>query len=144
MERFFQERGQYGASELMRPAGPGSVCPETRERQQMENDLYIVTRRLKRKPLSLGDMRDFQAWKMDLMEAWAAMCLPIADYQSTVNQLVINRLDADVRATVADLLPESEEDLMAQKPEELLHQIGERLEDNPAEEHQRLRFNLAK
>ena len=44
MERFFQERGQYGASELMRPAGPGSVCPETRERQRMENDLYIVTR----------------------------------------------------------------------------------------------------
>ena len=68
MERFFQERGQYGASELMRPAGPGSVCPETRERQLMENDLYIVTRRLKRKLLSLGDM-----------EAWAAMCLPITD-----------------------------------------------------------------
>ena len=78
------------------------------------------------------------------MEAWAAMCLPIADYQSTVNQLVINRLDADVRATVADLLPESEEDLVAQKPEELLHQIGERLEDNPPEEHRRLHFNLAK
>ena len=78
MERFFQERGQYGASELMRPTGPESVCPETRERQRMENDLYIVTRQLKRKPLSLKDMKDFQAWKLNLMEAWAAMCLPIA------------------------------------------------------------------
>ena len=55
-------------------------------------------------------MKDFQAWKLDLMEAWAAMSLPIADYQSTVNHLVMNRLDADIQATVADLLPESEED----------------------------------
>ena len=110
----------------------------------MENDLYIVTRRLKRKPLSLKDMKDFQAWKLDLMEAWAAMCLPIADYQSTVNHLVINRLDADVRATVTDLLPESKEDFVTQKLEELLHQIEERLENNPPEEHQRLCFNLAK
>ena len=30
------------------------------------------------------------------------------------------------------------------KPEELLHQIGERLKDNPLEEHGRLPFNLAK
>ena len=96
MERFFQERGQYGASELMRPAGPESMCPETRERQQLENDLYIVTRQLKRGPLNIKDMKDFQAWKLDLMEAWAAMCLPIADYQSTVNHLIVNRLDSDI------------------------------------------------
>ena len=82
-----------------------------------------MTRQLKRKLLNLKDIKDFQAWKLDLMEAWAAMCLPIADYQSTVNHLVINRLDADVRAMVTDLLPESEEDFMAQKPEKLLHQI---------------------
>ena len=90
---------------------------------------------MKRKPLNLKDIKDFQAWKLDLMEAWAAMCLPIADYHSIVNHLVINRLDADVRATVTDLLPESEEDLVAQNPEDLLHQIGERLRDSPLEEH---------
>ena len=72
------------------------------------------------------------------------MCLPIADYQSRVNHVVIKRLHGDVRATVADLLPESEEDFRTQKPEELLQQIEERLENNPLEEHQRLRFNLAK
>ena len=97
----------------------------------MENYLYIVTRRLKRRPLNLKDMKDFQAWKLDLMEAWAAMSLPIADYQSTVNHLVMNRIDAHIQATVADLLPESKEEFATQKPEELLQQIEERLESTP-------------
>ena len=74
----------------------------------MESDLYIVTRRLKRKLLSLENRKDFQLWKSDLMEAWAAMYLPIADYQSTVNHLIISRLDSDVQATLVDLLPEDE------------------------------------
>ena len=29
MERLFQERGQFGSSEHMRPTGPESMCPET-------------------------------------------------------------------------------------------------------------------
>ena len=41
--------------------------------------MYIVTRRLKRKPLSITNMGDFQLWKLDLIEAWAAMYLPIED-----------------------------------------------------------------
>ena len=45
---------------------------------------------------------------------------------------------------MADLLPEGEEDFVTQKPEELLQQIEERLESTTPEEHQRLRFNLAK
>ena len=59
-------------------------------------------------------------------------------------QYVVNRLDSDIQATVADLLPESEEDFVTQKPEELLQQIEERLESTTPEEHQRLHFNLAK
>ena len=55
-----------------------------------------MTRQLKREPLSIKNMKDFQVWKLDLMEAWAAMYLPIADYQSTVNHLIVNRLDSDI------------------------------------------------
>ena len=128
----------------MRSAGPESVCPETGERQRIENDLYVVTRQLKTKPLNLKDIKGFQAWKLDLMEAWVAMCLPIADYQSTVNHLAVKRLDSDIQATVADLLPEGKEDFVTQKPEELLQQIEERLENTTPEEHRRLCFNLAK
>ena len=71
-----------------------------------------MTRRLKREPLNIENMKDFQAWKLDLMEAWAAMYLPIADYQSTVNHLIVNRLDSDIQATVVDLLPEDKEEFM--------------------------------
>ena len=48
----------------------------------------------------------------------------------------MNRLDSDIQAIVADLLPEGEE--------ELLQQIEERLENMNPEEHRRLRFDLAK
>ena len=40
------------------------------------------------------------------MEAWAVMGLPIEDYQSTVNHLIMTRLDSDIHATVVDLLPQ--------------------------------------
>ena len=89
-------------------------------------------------------MKDFQVWKLDLMEAWAAMYLPIADYQSTVNHLIVNRLDSDIQATVANLLPEDKEEFVTQRPEELLQQIEERLENMNLEEHRRLCFDLAK
>ena len=89
-------------------------------------------------------MKDFQVWKLDLMEAWAAMYLPIADYQSTVNHLIVNRLDSDIQATVVDLLREDEEELVTRKPEVLLQQIKDRLGNMNPEEHQRLRFDLAK
>ena len=78
------------------------------------------------------------------MEAWAAIYLPIEDYQSTVNHLIVNRLDLDIQATVVDLLPEDEEEFVAQKPEELLQQIEERLVNMDQEEHRRLSFDLAK
>ena len=78
------------------------------------------------------------------MEAWAAMYLPIADYQSTVNHLIVNRLDSDIQATVVDLLPEGGEEFVTRRPEELLQQIEERLENMNPEEHRRLRFDLAK
>ena len=78
------------------------------------------------------------------MEAWAAMYLPIEDYQSTVNHLIVNRLDSDIQATVVDLLSEDEEEFVARKPEELLQQIKERLVSMNQEEHRRLRFDLAK
>ena len=68
--------------------------------------------------------------KLDLMEAWAAMYLPIADYQSTVNHLIISRLDSDVQATLVDLLPEGEGEFMTWKPETLFQQIEDRLENN--------------
>ena len=90
MEVFFQERRQYGTSEWMKPACPEGMCPEKQEKQRLESDLYIVTRRLERKPLSITNMGDFQVWKLDIKEAWAAMYLPIADYQSTVNHLIVN------------------------------------------------------
>ena len=48
-------------------------------------------------------MGDFQLWKLDLMEAWAAMYLTMADYQSTVNHLIVNRLDSDLQATLIDI-----------------------------------------
>ena len=80
-------------------------------------------------------MKDFQVWKLDLMEAWAAMYLPIADYQSTVNHLIVNRLDSDIQATVVDLLPEDEEAFMTRKPEELLQLIEDRLGNMNPEEH---------
>ena len=45
---------------------------------------------------------------------------------------------------MADLLPKSEEDFVTQKPEELLQQVEERLENTPPDEQRRLGFNLAK
>ena len=127
MEEFFQERGQYGAPERMRPACPESMCPDGREKQRLESDLYIVTRRLKRKPLSIGDIKDFKAWKQGLIKAWVAMYLPVEDYQSTVNHLIMTRLDSDIHARVVDLLPQDKEELVARKPEALFQQIKERL-----------------
>ena len=111
------------------------MCPERREKQRLESDLYSVTRRLKREPLNIENMKDFQAWKFDLMEAWAAMYLPIADYQSTVNHLIISRLDSDIQATVVDILPEDEKELMTSKLELLLQQIKDRLRNVDPEEH---------
>ena len=106
----------------------------------MESDLYIVTRWLKRKPLSIGNMKAFKAWKLDLMEAWAVMHLPIEDYQSTVNHLIVTRL----QATVVDLLPEDKEEFVVQTPEALLQQIEERLVNIDLVEQRKLCFNLAK
>ena len=105
MEVFFQERRQYGTPKRMKPAYPEGMCPEKREKQRVESDLYVVTRRLKRKLLSLENMKDFQLWKSDLMEAWAAMYLPIEDYQS-VNHLIGNRLDLDIQAMVGRPTPQ--------------------------------------
>ena len=102
------------------------VSRETRKKR-LESDLYIVTRRLKRKPLSITNMGDFQAWKLDIMGAWAAMYLPIADYQSTVNHLIVNRLDSDLKATLMDIIPEDETEFGIWKPEELLQQIEDKL-----------------
>ena len=65
----------------MKPAG---LTGEEQEKQKLESDLYIVTRQLKREPLGLQTMKDFQLWKLDLMEAWAATYLPRVDHQSTV------------------------------------------------------------
>ena len=135
METFFQEREQYGTIERMKPACPESMCPERREKQRLESDLYSVTRRLKREPLNIENMKDFQAWKLDLIEAWAAIYLPIADYQSTVNHLIISRLDSDIQATVVNLLLEDEKELMTRKPELLLQQIEDRLRNVDPEEH---------
>ena len=120
------------------------MCPENQEKQQLESDLYIITRRLKRKMLSLENRKDFQLWKLDLMEAWAAMYLPIADHQSTVNHLIISRLDADVQATLIDLLPEDEGEFKTQKPEALFQHIEDRLGNMNLEELRRLRLDLAK
>ena len=103
-----------------------------------------MARRLKREPLSIGDIKDFKAWKQDLMEAWAAMYLPIEDYQSTVNHLIVTRLDSDVHATVIDLLPKDEEEFVARKPEAIFQQIEERLVNMDQAEHRRLCFGLAK
>ena len=109
----------------------------------MESDLYIVTRWLKREPHSIGDMKDFKAWKLDLMEAWAVMHLPIEDYQSTVKHLIVTRLDPDIQVTVVDLLPEDKEEFVVRKPEALLQQIKERLVNMDQAEHRRLHFDLA-
>ena len=103
-----------------------------------------MTRGLKRKPLSIGDMKDFKAWKLDLMEAWVAMHLPIEDYQSTVNHLIVTRLDPDIQAMVLDILPEDKEEFVVQSPEALLQQIEERMVNMDPAEQRRLRFDLAK
>ena len=94
-----------------------------------------MTRRLKNGPLNVENMKNFQAWKLDIMEAWAVTYLPIADYQSTVNHLIISRLDSDIQATVVDILPEEEQELRATKPELLLQQIEDRLRNIDPEEH---------
>ena len=74
------------------------MSPEGQERQRLATDLYIMTRRLKRGPLSIGDIKDFRAWKQDLQEAWVAMYLAVEKYQSTVNHLLLTRLDPDIHA----------------------------------------------
>ena len=71
------------------------------------------------------------------------MYLPVEEYQSTVNHLIVTRLDSDIQAIVVDLLPEDEEEFVAQKPEALLQQIEERLVNMDQAEHRRLRFKLA-
>ena len=106
--------------------------------------MYILTRRLKRQPLSITNMGDFQLWKLDLLEAWAAMYLPMAQYQSTVNHLIVGRLEADLQATLIDIIPEEEAEFGTRKPEELLQQIGDRLGSLSQEEQERARFNLAR
>ena len=106
--------------------------------------MYIVTRRLKRKPLSITNMGDFQAWKLDIMEAWAAMYLPIADYQSTVNHLIVNRLDSDLKATLMDIIPEDKTEFGIRKPEELLQQIKDKLGNLNQEEQRKAQFDLAR
>ena len=45
------------------------MSPEGRERQRLTTDLYIVTGWLKRGPISIGEIKDFRAWKQDLLEA---------------------------------------------------------------------------
>ena len=72
------------------------------------------------------------------------MHLPIEDYQSTLNHLIVNRLDSDIQAKVVDLLPEDEEEFVTRKPGELLQQIEERLVNMDQAEHRRLRFDLDK
>ena len=120
------------------------MSPEGRERQRLASDLYIVMRRLKKGPLSIGDIKDFRAWKQDLLEAWATMYLPVEEYQSTVNHLIVTRLDPDVHATVVDLLPKDEEEFVARKLEALFQQIEERLVTTDQTEQRRLHFELAK
>ena len=120
------------------------MSPEGRERQRLASDLYIVTRWLKLGQLSIGDIKDIRAWKQDLQEAWAAMYLLVEEYQSTVNHLIVTRLDPDVHAMVVDLLPKDKEQLVAWKPEALFQQIEERLGNMDQTKHRRLCFELAK
>ena len=68
----------------------------SREGQETQGTQGSIATR--RKLLSIENIKDFQSWNLDLMEAWAAMYLPIVDYQSTVNHLIVNRLDSDIQA----------------------------------------------
>ena len=52
------------------------------------------------------------------------MYLPVEDYQSIVNHLIVTRLDSDIQAMVVDLLPEDKEEFVVQTPEALLQQRG--------------------
>ena len=144
METFFRKRSLYGASERVKPACLEGLCLETREKQQLEGDLYILTRRLKKPPLSVTNTGEFQLWKLDLLEAWAAMYLPMAQHQSTVNHLIVSRLEPDLQATVIDIIPGEEGEFGMRKPEELLQQIEDRLRRLSPEEQKRARFLLAR
>ena len=144
METFFRERSLYRASERVKPACPGGMCPEEREKQWLEGNLYILTRRLKRQLLSITNTGDFQLWKLDLLEAWAAMYLPMAQYQSTVNHLIVGQLEADLQATMIDIIPEEKAEFGTRKPEEFLQQIGDRLGRLSQEEQERACFLLAR
>ena len=55
------------------------------------------------------------------------MYLPMADYQSTVNHLIVNQLESDLQATLIDVIPEEEAEFGTRKPEELLQKIEDRL-----------------
>ena len=70
--------------------------------------------------------------------------MPMAQHQSTVNHLIVSRLELDLQATVIDIIPEEEREFGTQKPEELLQQIEDRLGRLNPEEQERARFLLAR
>ena len=144
IETFFRKRSLYGALERVKPACSEGLCLETQEKQRLEGDLYILTRRLKKPLLSVTNTGEFQLWKSDLLEAWAAMYLPMAQHQSTVNHLTVSRLEPDLQATVIDIIPGEEGEFGTRKPEELLQQIEDRLGRLSPEEQERAQFLLAR
>ena len=72
------------------------------------------------------------------------MYLPMAQHQSTVNHLIVSRLELDLQATVIDIIPEEEGEFGTRKLEDLLQQIGDRLGRLSQEEQERARFLLAR
>ena len=140
-EAFFQEWEKYGALEHMKP-----VCSteEEQRRQKLNSDLYTMTRSLKREPLRMENIRDFQLWRRDILDAWEAMCLSMEHYKVTVNQFMVSRLDIDMQATVTNLLPQDEKEFEDQEPTELFEKIKKRLDKATTEEFRNWRFMLAK
>ena len=97
-----------------------------------------------RGPLGIETVGDFPLWKEDLFNAWNMLCLPMEDNKVIMNHFLVSRIDEDLQTTVADLVPQDEEEFEERNPTEILEQIGKRLDKASTEELRGWRLQLAR
>ena len=72
--------------------------PKRWERKQLANNLMIVAGLLRRKPLSIENLGEFDLWKRDLQKACSLMLLKEERHWAMVNWFIATRLDQEVHA----------------------------------------------
>ena len=77
---------------------------EEQKRHNLQSDLYILRRLLRRGPLGIKTVRDFPLWKGDPFNTWNMLCLPMED-----NNIIMKHSDSlDFPASITELREEVE------------------------------------